>query len=470
MRTLHALLLAFLSLSGSAQIPQLWGMTTIGGAFDKGTIFHIDADGTDFVKVFDFDEMSGWGPEAGLCLAPNGKLYGTTAHGGTASPIGGTLFSYDPNGDGFHKILDFDVTNGGGNWGTLVLGGDGALYGGQYMGGGGGGSIYRVDPATDAYTILYGLNTTTDGSGITDKLIVGSDGWLYGTAHYGGASNVGTLFRFDPVSQVFETLHDFAGGEGGDTPYGGLCEAPNGWMYGITFLGGLDSFGILYKYHPTTDQFATLASLDTIPGSNCWSSMVQAGPDMLIGSVPIGGQFNSGFLFGISPSTDAFSEVLPFTPVNGGNQLGNVMLGSDGMIYGLCQSGGTGAFGTIYGFDPVDHTVTNLHSFDYAADGGAPRGDLVEAGMAVGVEDQRPAMVDITVWPNPTSGPLNVACSHPPVGPVRYTVSDVLGRVLATGRIDGRRASLHLPAEAGEYRLTVTNDAFQRTLRVVKVR
>ncbi len=469
MRICDVLLLTLSSLPGAAQVPQLWGMATGGGANDKGTIFHIDADGTDFVKVFDFDEASGWGPEAGLCLAPNGKLYGTTAHGGTASPIGGTLFSFDPNGAGFHKILDFDITNGGGNWGTLVLGTDGALYGGQYMGGGSGGSIYRVDPATDGYTILHGLNTTTDGSGITDKLLAGSDGWLYGTAHYGGASNVGTLFRFDPIGQVFETLHDFAGGDGGDTPYGGLCEAANGWLYGITFLGGLNSFGIIYKYDPATDQFVTVADLDTIPGSNCWSSMVQAGPDLLIGSVPIGGQYGSGFLFGITPSTDAFSEVLSFTPVNGGNQLGNVTLGSDAMIYGLCQSGGTGGLGTIYRFDPVDHTVSDLHSFDYATDGGAPRGDLVEAGTAVGVEEHRSAL-DITVWPNPSSGPLNVVCSYPPFGLVRYAISDALGRVWATGPLNIGRASIDLPAEPGNYILTLEGDAFRSTLRVARVR
>lgn len=31
-----------------AQVPRLWGMATGGGATDQGTIFHVDADGTDF--------------------------------------------------------------------------------------------------------------------------------------------------------------------------------------------------------------------------------------------------------------------------------------------------------------------------------------------------------------------------------------------------------------------------------------
>jgi uncharacterized repeat protein (TIGR03803 family) len=444
-------------------------MATGGGANSKGTIFHIDADGTDFVKVFDFDDSSGWNPEAGLCLAPNGKLYGTTSYGGSGNPVGGTLFSYDPSGGGFHKIEDFDITNGGGNWGSLVVADDGLLYGGQYMGGAGGGSIYSVDPATDAYTIIHGLNTTTDGSGITDKLLVGSDGWLYGTAHYGGAFNVGTIFRFDPANQVFETLHDFTGDEGGDTPYGGLCEAGNGWFYGTTFTGGLNLFGIIYKYNPTSDQFVTLADLDTIPGSNCWTSMVNAGPDLLIGTVSTGGQYSSGFLFGITPSTDALSEVFSFTPVNGGNQLGNDITASDGMVYGLCQAGGTSGVGTVYKFDPISHVMTVLHSFDFTNDGGAPRGDLVEAGTAVGIGEQQPT-IGIDVWPNPTTGPVTVTCSGRAIGRARYAISDMLGRVVKTGMLTGGSTLVDLPIAPGKYTLTVTSDVFQRTVGLVKDR
>ncbi len=462
-----ALLTLLLPFITSAQTPRLWGLATNGGAHSKGTIFRIDADGTDFVKVFDFDDSTGWGPEAGLCLAPNGKLYGTTSYGGSGNPVGGTLFSYDPSGAGFHKIVDFDITNGGGNWGSLVLADDGLLYGGQYMGGAGGGSIYRVDPATDTYTILHGLNTGTDGSGITDKLLVGSDGWLYGTAHYGGAFNVGTIFRYDPVNDVFETLHDFSGGEGGDTPYGGLCEADNGWFYGTTFTGGLGNMGIVYGYHPATDQLVTLADFDTVPGSNCWSSLVNAGPDRLIGSVGTGGQYGSGFLFGITPSTNVFSVMFSFTPVNGGNQLGNDITGSDGRVYGLCQAGGTSGLGTVYAFDPVSQVMTVLHSFDLTNDGGAPRGDLVEAGTAVGIAErkQEPALL---VSPNPSSGPVVLTWSDGVARQADYSITDAWGRVLRSGKLTTQRAVLDLPADAGEYAISLRSEKFLRTVRIVK--
>lgn len=464
---LSVLLSLAFPLCASGQSPRLWGMTTGGGANGEGTIFHVDADGTDFVKVFDFDETSGWGPEGGLCLAANGKLYGTTAHGGLGNTVAGTLFSFDPGGAGFHKIIDFDITNGGGNWGTLVAANDGLLYGAQYMGGGNGGSIYSVDPATDAYTIVHALNTPTDGSGVTDDLLFASDGWLYGTAHYGGAFNSGTIFRFDPSSHTYEKLHDFSGGDGGDTPYGGVCEASNGWFYGTTYTGGANSFGIIYKYDPVNDQFVKLADMDTIPASNCWSSMVNAGPDLLIGTVGTGGQYAHGFLYGVTPSSDVITEVFSFNVANGGNQLGNDIVGSDGRVYGLCQAGGTYGLGTVYGFDATTHAMNIVHSFDLTNDGGLPRGDLTQVGLGVGVEENSSGSA-LRVWPNPTDG--NVSISSPlSWDRGSLLVRNALGELLREIPLHGNHADLSLKNEPpGIYWLEVRSNEGRTVARLVR--
>lgn len=462
--TLFAVLIAPVWCAAQAT---LWGMTPIGGAFNKGTLFHVDADGTDFQKVLDFTDSTGWGPEGGMCLSANGKLYGTTFMGGSGSPVAGTLFSFDPAGAGFHKIHDFTITDGGGNWGSLVQGtDDGMLFAGQYMGGAGGGSIYRVDPSSDAYTIVHGLNTTTDGSGITDKLLSGSDGWLYGTAHFGGTFNVGTIFRFDPIGNTFETLHHFTGGEGGDTPYGGLCEAANGWFYGTTYTGGLGNKGILYKYDPVGDQFVTLVSLDTVPGNNCWSSMVNAGPDLLVGTVASGGLNGSGFLFGITPSTDAFEELFSFGATTGGAVVGNPIVGSDGRIYGMCGGGGTLGLGTVYAYDPVSDVHTILHSFDLTTDGGGPRGDLVEAGPGTGLNEAH-AGTRVHVAPNPATEAITVslAGSH---ATAHYTLHDAVGRTVQQGTLVFPIACVELACAPGRYTLQVRTGQGAWAVPVVK--
>ena len=136
------------------------------------------------------------------------------------------------------------------------------LYGATYGGGSGGGSICTVDPDNDAYTIVYGLDQTNHGA-ITDQLLLASDGNFYGTSSQGGLNgNAGTIFRYDPVGDTFVKLHDFDGAEGGRTPYGGLCEASNGWLYGVTYEGGLNNHGVVYKCDPTGPDFVKLFDLD----------------------------------------------------------------------------------------------------------------------------------------------------------------------------------------------------------------
>ncbi|MBK7943945.1 MAG: hypothetical protein IPJ85_00940 [Flavobacteriales bacterium] len=103
-----------------------------------------------------------------LCAAPNGMLYGTTNLGGTGAIAAGTLFKIDPGSGAFTKLIDFDMNNGG-CWSGMVVGPDGKLYGASYAGGSGG-SIFKLDPSDDSYSILRLLNQSTDGGGVNNLL------------------------------------------------------------------------------------------------------------------------------------------------------------------------------------------------------------------------------------------------------------------------------------------------------------
>src|SRR5690348_10033556 len=86
--------LATISLSVKAQT-QLWGTCRFGGAYNWGTIFNADADGSNLHSVYDFDSISGAQPNGNLVLANNGKLYGVTRFGGYDDSC--VVFSYDPH-------------------------------------------------------------------------------------------------------------------------------------------------------------------------------------------------------------------------------------------------------------------------------------------------------------------------------------------------------------------------------------
>lgn len=72
----------------------LYGMTYFGGLNNKGTLYSINADGTGFITLIDFDSsIKGRYPQGGLTISVSGNvLYGMTPLGGANE--GGVLFKY----------------------------------------------------------------------------------------------------------------------------------------------------------------------------------------------------------------------------------------------------------------------------------------------------------------------------------------------------------------------------------------
>lgn len=447
-----------------AQSTTLWGMTATGGTSNKGTIFHIDPDGTDFTVVHQFDDASGWNAEGTLCAAPNGKLYGTTLLGGSGSPAQGTLFSFDPTTSTYSVLQNFDGTTGGNGYSGMVLGNDGLLYGAGFVGSSGG-SIFSVDPATDSYTNRHLLDAATDGSGINDRLFQAPDGWFYGVAAFGGANQAGTLFRFDPTTDTFEKLHDFDGGLGGSIPYGTPCLAGDGWFYGTTWEGGTSDKGILFRYNAITDVFQKMKDFNGVNGESPWGGPIVAGPDLLFGTAALGGSGGAGLIYRYVPSTNTLTEEFGCTFAVGGTLFGNVMLGSDGALYGLASFGGSTFGGTVYRIDPVTHVQTTLHEFLIGTEGNSPRGDLIEVDAGTTGLIDRNEGTGFQVYPNPTKGSVMVTTDH--IAHAQLSVMNSLGQLVQDRAITATMTSVELPAVKGIYTLKLRTGSKLITRRVV---
>src|SRR6187401_14182 len=70
---------------------------------------------------------------------------------------------------------------------------------------------------------------------------------LYGNCYSGGASSGGTIFRADLDGSNLQAVHSFVGPEG-RMPWGKMVQAPNGKIYGTTFLGGCMDSCTIYEY------------------------------------------------------------------------------------------------------------------------------------------------------------------------------------------------------------------------------
>ena len=89
----------------------MYGTAGTGGRNDGGVIYRFRHDGSGFEVVHYFDEVgTGFGPYSGL-TEYDGFFYGATKYGGESGNKG-TLYRIKPEGTEFEKLHDFNGPNG----------------------------------------------------------------------------------------------------------------------------------------------------------------------------------------------------------------------------------------------------------------------------------------------------------------------------------------------------------------------
>src|SRR6476620_9096436 len=134
-----------------------------------------------------------------IVLTSNAQLlYGTTSEGGQFGK--GTICTYNPATQSLNAVKSFYSTDGNFPYGSLILAGNGKLYGATMRGGANGfGSIFSYDAATGTYTQLANFDGA-NGANPQGNLLQAKDGKLYGTAN--------AIFSFDPATSTITRLHD----------------------------------------------------------------------------------------------------------------------------------------------------------------------------------------------------------------------------------------------------------------------
>jgi uncharacterized repeat protein (TIGR03803 family) len=411
---------------------KLYGVTGSGGTFGYGVLFEFDPSNNIYTKKVDFDYSTlGGYPSSSLTLANNNKFYATNYSGG-ANGLG-TLFEYDPVGNTITNKFDFDGSNGanpinnnlvqsahGYLFGLASFGGatnDGVLY--QYdfttstftkkldfvsatMGskpeggmveqngflygvtnGGGGndqGTIFKYDETNNVLTDTHDFLTTTDASGPTSGLMISSNGKFYGLVPYSGGVNYinGILYQYDPVDDSFVKKTDFSFfNNSGYGPIGDLVESSSGKLYGTTFFGGLNDYGVLFEFDLTTEITTTKIDFNFAPnGAAPTYELTQHPNGKLYGATRGGGVNGKGVLFEFDPLTNTFTKKFDFDgSANGANPEGSPVLSPNGKLYGCTIYGGAGNLGTLFEFDPTSNSFNKKIDFDGSA-GIFPTGGL----------------------------------------------------------------------------------------------
>ena len=317
-----------------------------------------------FAMIHDFDGVDGDSPYAGLVLASDGNLYGTTSQGGPGFGAG-TIFRITPGG-AFTTLHTFHGNDGDSPGAPLIQGVDGDLYGTTESGGKsnascqyGCGVIFKIT-MQGAYTTLHRF-VGTDGAYPYGGLAQSRDGTLYGTTQYHGKFNFGTVFKLSPSGQL-TTMHNFGGGDG-TYPFAGLILATNGSLYGMTDAGGRYGHGTVFRI-TTAGRFWTIHNFNGNDGGYPRDALVQANDGTLYGTteygVDPGGRY-FGTVFKITPG-GTLTLLHTFNGKDGANPYAGLTLGGDGFLYGTTLNGGLNNYGSIYRISPTGQ-FTSVYSF-----------------------------------------------------------------------------------------------------------
>jgi uncharacterized repeat protein (TIGR03803 family) len=321
-----------------------------------------------FTSLLSFTGSNGASPfMAVLTQGVDGNLYGTSSAGGAHGK--GTIFKITPSGK-LTTIYSFcslsGCSDGATPYGGLLLASDGNFYGTTFAGGTrNGGTVYKITPA-GKLTTLHKFTFGSDGAEPYDALIQANDGNFYGTAQFGGAHQLGVVFKITPQGTL-TTLHSFNGNDGSE-PEAGVIQGSDGNLYGTTYNGGLSGgYGAAFKM-TLSGTFTTLHLFnDQTDGRQIVSGLVESSDGNFYGTASGGGTSNDGTLFRITPS-GAFNVLHNFDGTDGiaPNLL---LLGSDGNLYGTAINGGSGN-GTVFEAS-YSGTIATLHSFNNT-DGALP--------------------------------------------------------------------------------------------------
>ena len=356
-----------------------YGTTDSGGADDKGSVFKMTPEGVLTTLV----EFSGNGatdvgafPRGALTLGSDGDFYGTTEFGGFGSNDVGTVFKVTPEG-ALTTLVDF-ATRGGGGVGAspaaaLVLGSDGNFYGTTVFDGAtDSGTVFKMTPAGVATRLVEFTGAMGPNLGRAPKaaLVQGRDGDFYGTTHYGGADDKGTVFKMTPAG-VLTTLVEFGRSEteeNGKEPTAALVQGRDGNFYGTTYLGGATNYGTVFKITPA-GVLTTLVQFTGVQGPNLGSvgdsALVEGVDGDFYGTTGYGGADNKGTIFTMTPGgtlTTLFEFGEGQTEENGSFPQAALVQNSDGDFYGTTASGGADDKGTIFKITP-EGALTTLFEF-----------------------------------------------------------------------------------------------------------
>jgi uncharacterized repeat protein (TIGR03803 family) len=242
-----------------------------------------------------------------------------------------------------------------------------------------------VSPAVLHIFDIPSTATPSEGKNPDAPVMFASDGKLYSTTTAGGKNGCGTIFSYDPTTQIYVTLYSLDCNKDGTAPLSGLIQAADGHLYGTTIafgaFGSEVAGGSLFRYTISSGVFTPIHRFQH--GGTPYGDMIDDGHGTLYGTTFADGDFGDGSVWSWNYETNSFKTLYSFTgEQDGAGVTGGLVLASDGLLYGTATYGGTFGWGTAFELNTDGsgfNAFYNFTDFSSALDGSFPSADLVEA-------------------------------------------------------------------------------------------
>ncbi len=419
------------ALSGFDSEGNLYGFTEYGGRSATcsycGSVFQLSPSGNGSwseTNLWVFTaKRDGLYPVA-IALGGNGQLYGINLGPADIFPTQGQIFGLTSTGEAgaweFSALCTFPTTDGQWPAPGLVTDGAGNMYGTTGYGGRNNvGSVFELSPIGNGWkeTELYSFGPKPESlyySVGPSALTPDGKGNFYGTTQFGGTDGVGSVFEMSPKAGGGWQETDVFNFEGNVQmePTGGVVFDSAGNMYGVTYSGGPDRVGVVFKLTQKAGvwQGGVIYAFKGYPvdGANPLAGLTVDPQGNLFGTTEYGGSgdctskhevVGCGTVFELSYSAGSgWTETvlhsfagassgdgaLPFAGLtldSSGNLYGTTFVG--GLVGPRCGFFGNQGCGTVFELSPSNGKWSEAILYEFSghkSDGSNPDGPLLQDG------------------------------------------------------------------------------------------
>ncbi|MDY0143521.1 MAG: T9SS type A sorting domain-containing protein [Bacteroidales bacterium] len=238
--------------------------------------------------------------------------------------------------------------------------------------------IFNIQEGNAQFTKLFDFEGTATGSYPYGSLF--SDGtFMYGMTYGGGVNNIGTIFKIKPDGSDYEKLLDFAGETNGKFPLSSLI-SDGTYLYGLTQKGGSNDMGVVFKIKHDGSGYEKLLDFAGETNGSYPRGPLIADENYLYGMTQYGGTNDIGTIFKIKHDGSGYEKLLDFAGETNGKYPQSSLLSNGIFLYGMTQMGGTNDMGTIFKIMSDGTGFVKLLDFAGEINGSSPWRSLISDG------------------------------------------------------------------------------------------